>query len=305
LHKRLLSRSGRTARNAALAVAVLALTGCVSPVRHTTVVPPSEAPAPALEATLSDLLARLNEQTDTIKTLTATVDFEPTTGSVYSGVIKEYHDVKGFILLRKPSMIRILGQAPVVRTDIFDMVSDGHEFKVSIPPKHKFIVGPTDLKRPAKNALENLRPQHILEALAIPPIDRTNQPVSFEEDEGNGHRYYVVTVLEAAGTGEFFPLRRIWFDRADLNVARVQIYGPKGHSVEDVRYSGYRDFGGVTYPTDIQLRRPVEDYALAITVQKAVFNQPIPPEKFELKKPPNAELVDLSEAAQPEDQHGK
>jgi outer membrane lipoprotein-sorting protein len=277
----------------------------MSPVRQTTVVAPSQAPAPALEATLSGLLARLNNQSEKIQTLTATVDLQPTAGSVYSGVINEYHDVKGFVLIKRPAMIRILGQAPVVRTDIFDMVSDGREFRVSIPPKQKFIVGKTEFKRASKNALENLRPQHIFDALVIPPLDRAADDVSFEEDESDGHRYYVLTELKAAGTGEFSPVRKLWFDRSDLNVARLRIYASGGTLVEDVRYSAYRDFDGISYPTDIQFHRPIEDYALGITVEKAVFNRPIPAEKFELKKPANAQLVELSDVAEPEGPHGK
>ena len=301
----LLSRSGRIGVGATLGLAVFVTTSCLSPVRRTTVVAPSEAPAPALEATLSDLLDRLNDQSEKIRTLTATVDLQPTTGSVYSGVIKEYHDVKGFILIKKPEMIRILGQAPVVRTDIFDMVSNGREFKVSIPPKQKFIVGKTDLKRESKSTLENLRPQHIFEALVVPPIDRSTADLSFAQDEGEGHRYYVITVMKPDGPGRFSPLRKIWFDRSDLKVTRMQLYGPAGIYIEDIHYSDYRDFDGITYPTDIQLKRPIEDYALQIAVEKAVFNQPIPEQKFELKKPANAQLVDLSDNAQPGDQDGK
>ncbi len=107
--------------------------------------------------------------------MTATVDLEPTTGSIYSGVIKEYHDVRGFILIQSPAMIRMQGQAPVVRTDIFDMVSNGEEFRLYIPPLQKFVVGKTAFRRPSKNSLENLRPQHILEALLIPPVDPSTE----------------------------------------------------------------------------------------------------------------------------------
>jgi outer membrane lipoprotein-sorting protein len=305
LQKTFLPRPGRLWGCAALALLALVSTGCLGPVRRTTVVASSQAPAPALDATLPDLLTRLNNQSEKIQTLSATVDFQPTAGSVYSGVIKEYHDVKGFILLKKPAMIRILGQAPVVRTNIFDMVSDGREFRLSIPPKQKFIVGKTEFRRPSKNALENLRPQHILDALVIPPLDRAASQVSFEEDEADGRRYYVLTALQPVGIDEFSPLRKIWFDRSDLNIARLQIYSTGGTYIEDVHYSGYQDFEGVSYPTKIRLQRPVEDYALEIDVEKAVFNQPIPEEKFELKKPANAQLVELSDAAGPGGSHGK
>ncbi len=261
-------------------------------------------PPPALDATLPDLLTKLTRQNEQIQTLTATVDFEPTAGSVYSGVIKEYHDVKGFILFKKPSLIRILGQAPVVRTGIFDMVSDGQEFRLYVPPKHKFIVGKTTFTRPAKNALENLRPQHILDALLIPDLSAGDAKLAFEEMDWNNRRYYVVTALGADGGRELFPLRKVWFARADLSVARQQIFGPQGSYLEDVKYSHYKDFDGISYPSRIEIQRPIEDYALSITIEKATFNQPIAPEKFELKKPDNAELVEVGSAARGEAPHG-
>jgi hypothetical protein len=294
LRKRVLSLTGQFKGWIAVGVVAFALSGCLGPVKRTTRVPASEAPAPALEATLSDLLARLDNQSGKIQTLTATVDLQPTAGSVYSGVINEYHDVKGFILLKKPSLIRILGQAPVVRTNIFDMVSDGQEFRLNIPPKQKFIVGETTLRRPAKNALENLRPQHILDALVVAPIDHATDKLAFEQDEADGRQYYVITILKPSNPEDFQPVRKIWFSRTDLNVSRVQIYGTGGALLEDVHYSRYQDFSGTTYPSNIQLRRPAEDYELAITIERAAFNQEISPEKFELKKPQNAQLIDLT-----------
>jgi len=235
--------------------------------------------------------------------MTATVDLEPTTGSVYSGVIKEYHDVKGFILLQSPAMIRMQGQAPVVRTDIFDMVSNGEEFRLYIPPVQKFIVGKTAFSRPAKNSLENLRPQHILEALLVPALDQNREKWLLEEAQGAGRRYYVVLIVEAADGGELRLKRRAWFDRADLELARMQFYEAQGLYVEDVRYSQYQDFQGVNYPSHIELNRPVEDYRVAITILKATFNQPIDPEKFVLKQPADTQLIDLdAKEAKPSDQ---
>jgi outer membrane lipoprotein-sorting protein len=166
-------------------------------------------------------------------------------------------------------------------------------------------VGPTAFNRPAKNALENLRPQHILEALFVPQVDSAGGKNSFEEAEENGRRYYILTVFQAGDGEAMFPLRKIWFDRANLDVARLQTYGPKGNYIEGVDYSGYQDFEGTRYPSLIQITRPVEDYRLGIAIQKAAFNKDIPPDKFELKKPEGAELIDLSAKSQPEVDHGK
>jgi hypothetical protein len=264
-------------------------------VRRITRVVPAHAPGPALEASLPDLLARLRSQSEKIQTLTATVDLQPTAGSVYTGVIKEYQSVKAFILAQPPAMIRVLGEAPVVGTDIFDMASDGHRFQLYIPSRQKFIVGNTTINRPAKNPLENLRPQHILEALFIAPLKLGEDQLAFEEEDTQPGRYYVVTELRSgSAVGEFFPVRKIWFDRSGLQVSRVQIFGPGGTIREDVHYFHYRNFGGIEYPAVIDLTRPVEDYRLHITIQKAIFDKPIEPQKFQLQKPKGAQEVKLS-----------
>jgi outer membrane lipoprotein-sorting protein len=276
--------------------------GCA--VRSKTRVPASLIPPTPLIASAGDLIARVNAQSERIQTLTAKVGFAPTTGSVYSGVIQEYHDVRGFILFKKPAMIRIIGQAPVVRTNIFDMVSDGEEFRLSIPPKNKFIVGKTSAERPVKSPLENMRPRHILDALFIPSIDTAEGRHSFESAENTGRRFYILTIFQPGNGKELFPERKVWFDRSNLEVARLDLYGPGGALIETADYSGYQDYAGVTYPSEINIVRPVEDYSLSISIEKATFNQDIAPDKFELKKPADADLVELGALSGAEAGHG-
>src|SRR6202158_3033674 len=123
-----------------------------------------------MEAREAKLAAAKNEQARAVRTLQATVDLIPTTGSTYSGVIEEYHDVPGFILAKRPATVRVIGQAPVVAKNIFDMVSDGAIFRIYIPSKNTFLVGPTALTRPSTKPIENLRPNHIVEALFWPEL---------------------------------------------------------------------------------------------------------------------------------------
>lgn len=301
--ERSLALSRRLWVSLTLLAALVATCGCA--VRRTTKIPASQLPPPAREASMAELAGQVDAQSEAVRTFSATVDLEPTAGSVYSGVIKEYHDVKGFIFVERPAMIRMIGQAPIVRTNIFDMVSDGAEFRLYVPPKRKFIVGKTDFKRPAKNALENLRPQHILDALLIPPTDPSGEKLVLEEAEEAGRHYYVLMVLGSDENGGLNLKRKIWFDRSNLEIARMQLYAPGGVYLEDVRYAGYQDFEGVRYPAQIQVIRPIEDYRLSIRILKATFNQPIDPEKFDLEKPPGAELVELSAARRTEENRGQ
>ena len=234
------------------------------------------------DASLAELVAKIDAWSGPIHSMKATVDLAPTSGSVYSGVIKEYHDVKGAILVQRPSTIRMQGLAPLVRTTIFDMASNGEKFSLYIPIKQKFIVGKSAVQHKAKNALENLRPQHILQALVVPPINADRETTYRRKVAPHSQpnkRYLVVSILEQMDHQPTLQ-REVWFDRSNLELARVQFYDSEGTCTEDVSYSNYQDFNGIHYPTHIQLERPEDDYEVTITIEKATFNTSIPAENF-------------------------
>src|SRR5258708_26820664 len=134
----------------------------------------------AKDATREELLDSYNQMARNTKTLNATVELKPTAGSKYSGVIDEYHEVKAFLLAARPAKIRVIGQAPVVGTTVFDMASDSETFRVSIPSKKKFLVGPVAFERSSSRPIQNLRPQHLLGALLWPYI-RKEETVTLKE----------------------------------------------------------------------------------------------------------------------------
>ena len=74
--------------------------GCITIKRRTEV--RKEEIRPQLESSEENLLASYNEQVRAVQSLQATVDLIPSTGTTYSGVIEEYHDVPGFILAAAP-----------------------------------------------------------------------------------------------------------------------------------------------------------------------------------------------------------
>jgi outer membrane lipoprotein-sorting protein len=262
----------------------------------------------ALEATREELLEKYNAAAHGVKSINATVELKPTTGSNYSGVIEEYHEVKAFLLAARPAEIRMIGQAPVIGKTIFDMVSDGQMFRVAIPSKNKFLVGPVAVERASSKPIENLRPQHLLDALLWPEV-RKEEAVLFEEFNDESRRFYVLTVLRGGYQTEI--LRKLWFDRADLQVARTQSYGPRGVLVSDSHFSDWQPvvgdqeqvaatLSGVTsFPRDIRIERPHDDYRLELAFTKLLLNQEIPADRFKLEQPPGTELVNVGEG--PED----
>ena len=58
---------------------------------------------------------------------------------------RSIEEIRGYILVRKPDMLRMIGLFPIVRNTAFDMVSDGDRFKLSIPAKNKFYVGSAEV----------------------------------------------------------------------------------------------------------------------------------------------------------------
>ncbi len=254
-----------------------------------------------MEASEDQLVARYDMQARAVQTLLATVDLVPSTGSTYSGVIEEYHDVPGFILAKRPATVRVIGQAPVVAKNIFDMVSDGETFRIYIPSKNTFLVGSTSLVRASKKPIENLRPQHVVDALFWPELPAGTH-VLFEQFDADPNRYYILTLLREAAGDKLEIARKIWFDRVDLRVSRVQLYGAAGRLDSDMAYSDWQPIVAGSapttagnYPRDIRIWRPQDDYKLEIRILKLTVNEQITADRFELTQPPGTELVRVAE----------
>ena len=271
--------------------------GCAVSTRTT--VKPGEAPAPLKTAAKEDLVEKYNHAAEAIRSLNAAVTMKLTAGTAYTGVIEQYHEVKGFILAQKPASIRVIGQAPVVGKNVFDMVSDGETFHIFIPSKNKFLVGAANLERRSAKPIESLRPQHLLDALFWQPVPE-GAPVLFEEaNEANSHSY-VLTMVRRAGESQendWEIALKVWFDRADLNIARMEAFGGGGKVNSDVRYNGWQASGTASYPRQITLTRPGNDYQLGIAINKLALNETIVAERFVLEQPAGTELVRVGEEA--------
>jgi outer membrane lipoprotein-sorting protein len=258
-----------------------------------------------MEASEDQVVARYNEQARAVRTLQATVDLVPSTGSTYSGVIEQYHEVPGFILAKRPATVRVIGQAPLVAKNIFDMVSDGETFRIFIPSKNTFLVGSTSLSRTSKKPIENLRPQHVVDALFWPELP-AGAHVLFEQFDADPNRYYILTLLRDVAGGKIEIARKIWFDRVDLRVSRVQLYGAAGRLDSDIAYSDWQPLGAPSsgaapsattgsYPHDVHIWRPQDDYKLEIRILKLTVNEEITADRFELAQPGGTELVRVGE----------
>ena len=143
---------------------------------------------PLLTADRQTLLDSITRQFDAVHDFNADVDMVPALGTAEKSKITEYKDVRAYILFRKPADIRLIGLYPVVRTKAFDMVSNGPDFKLYVPSRNRFLIGKNEIEQPSTNKLENLRPQHFLDALMVRPVDLKTEKVLLDEPHRRGQR---------------------------------------------------------------------------------------------------------------------
>jgi Domain of unknown function (DUF4292) len=256
-------------------------------------------------ATKQELVAYINKEAAQIRTMQATVDIDTAVGGARKGKITEYKEIRGYVLARKPAMLRMEGLMPIVRTRAFDMVSDGRQFKVWIPPKNRFVVGRNDVITPnPQQPLENLRPQVIYDALLLPEIDPQNEVAVLEGgvetlSGDRGHKYeqptYVIDVIRGHGPDSWLS-RKIVFNRGSLLPDRQLIYNEAGTLVTDARYSTYNDYDAVLFPSKIEIKRPEEEYDITLNVVKLEFNKPLNENTFVLEQPPGVQVIHLDGA---------
>src|ERR1051326_2717284 len=153
-----------------LAVAVLAVNGCGFRTSHP--VKMRTSTAALKDASLEQLVQSINSNAARLTSLKATVDIDSSVLEQKKEKVTDNPQIAGYILMRKPEMLRMIGLVPVVHNHMFDMVSNGKNFELAIPVKNKFIVGSNrQPPKPSPQPMENLRPQHISDALLFKPID--------------------------------------------------------------------------------------------------------------------------------------
>ena len=288
----------------ASAVLPLALSGC-GLATHTHAVNRVTVIADVRNATLDQLLQQISGDYKFIQSMTATVDITATTGSEHNGEVKEYPTFAGYIVLRKPADLHIQMLVPVVRSRALEMVSDGKEFKLYIPPQNKAVTGKDqEPEKVSPNGLENLRPYIIRDALTMPPISADEEVALVDNSRiippGPGHPKmtleepdYDLTIVKHKQGQELELLRVIHIGRVTLQPYEQDIYDHAGHIATVVMYDKYQKFGDRVYPQVILIKRPLDEYSLKIEFSKIIFNQDVDDDSFLLNIPEGVPITKM------------
>jgi hypothetical protein len=284
-----------------LLLAVLPTAGCLFRTRP---VEETYSKTPLRESSQSALIDRIKQQAEKIQSLQATVDIDSSAGGVKKGHVTDYKEIRGYVLARKPAMLHMIGLLPIVRTTAFDMVSNGQEFELWIPPKNRFVVGHNEVQtHNADQPMESIRPQNIYDALLIRPVDQESEIAVMENSyeilhDAKGHRVlqedYELVVIHKRDQS-WGLARKIVFSRTDLQPVRQYIYDEVGNLATDARYADYKEYDGISFPSRIEIYRPQEEYDIKMNVLKLELNKPLRDDQFTLQQPPGAEVVHLDQ----------
>lgn len=280
-------------------MAVLSTTGCMFRTRP---VEDQYSKAPLKESTQQGLIDSINQQAESIHSLKATVDIDSSVGGLKKGHVTDYKEIRGYVLARKPDELHMVGLMPIVRSTAFDMVSNGQDFKLWIPPRNRFVIGKNEVTNPnAAQPMENIRPQNIYEALLIRPIDPNTEIAVLENGyetlhDAKGHRVlqddYELTIIQKYDKGWRLG-RKIIFGRIDLKPHRQFIYSDDGKVATDAKYAQYKDYDGFSFPSRIEIYRPQEEYDITLNMLRVEVNQPLKDDQFVLEQPSGAVVVNL------------
>jgi outer membrane lipoprotein-sorting protein len=258
------------------------------------------------EATLEQLVEAINQNAARLNSFKATVDIDTTVLERKKGELKDYPQVRGIVLLRKPEMLRMVLFVPVVRNTMFDMVSNGKTFELSVPSQNKFVVGSSKKTgKPSDKPLENLRPQHIFEALQLQPVDEAAGEIAILDNgleivkDPKKHKDveqqdYEVLIIARDAAGAYLS-RKVIFSRVDLLPHEQLIYDRKSRLITRARYENFTDHDGIMFPEVISIERPIEDYSITMSVVNLKVNAPLTDEQFVLSQPAGSKLVDVDE----------
>jgi len=284
---------------------ILALNGCGFRSSHP--VKMRTSTAMLRDATLDQLMESINTNAEKLKTLKATVDIDSSVLEQTKEKVTDNPQVAGYVLVRKPDLLRMRVLVPVVRNTMIDMVSNGQTFELAIPPKSQFIVGSNKQPvKPSPRPLYNLRPQHISDALLLKPIDPEKEIAVLESTteivkDPKSHKdaeqlAYTVVIIDKDANG-FFLSRKIIFSRTDLLPHEQHIYNRQGQLVTHALYENYSEYSGIMFPAIVAIQRPIEGYGITLSIVKMDVNVPLTDEQFVLTQPPGSQLINVDTQA--------
>lgn len=240
------------------------------------------------EATLPELITMINERSQKINTLIASIDidFRPLSE-------RNFRSCKGRLLVEKPDQIRLKGYRSLLPT-FFLLVSNGSNYWLSIPSKKRVYEGQVEEKIISEKLSQEdiyFTPSHIIDALFLDEIKLDVSQKAFLDILPD---MYIINIVKIADDGVLLSRKRIWIDRKDFTIYKHELFDSDGKIISEVSFREFKEFSGILFPRLIFIRRPWERIDTRLLFNNITFNTSIDSGAFTFSPPKEQEVINLS-----------
>jgi hypothetical protein len=249
------------------------------------------------------LLATYNNQARLVRSIKAVAVIHATRGPKFGPKAGTSHPVTGFFDFDQPASLRVTGVAPPLGKKVFDLASDGREFRL-LAPDHEIVklyIGLVDAQ-PNFSAIsvpeisDIARPREILDALRWQEgtLRKTRSTGASENDT------LEFDLPPRAGNPIIGKLK---FDSKTGALASLQIRDAHGELISEIFYADWQavaaepaDASKGCFPRRVQLVQPMEDVQLDFRFLEMTLNPRLSRVNFRVSPPPGTPVIRLSTA---------
>ena len=256
------------------------------------------------ETSLQNLRARLletyNAQSRLVRSLKTTAQVHIIRGPKFGKAAGKSKMMGAIMDFQQPAWLRATGVAPPAGVRLFDMASDGREFRLLAPDHDKMtlFVGPAWSQPDFTAGALNLRPQEFLDALRWGEgklMLGRSAPVAANK----GIETLEIDLPPRGGKNVTGKLR---FDLTKGTVSSLTIYDAEGLLISDIHYADWRlmsQQSGQTdegcFPRRVQVIHEAEDFQIDIRFLEMTLNPPLDRAAFRISVPRGIPTVHVKE----------
>ena len=246
------------------------------------------------------MLAVYNNQAKYIRSIKAVAQVRVIRGAKFGNSAGTTYVIGSFMDFEQPAWLRVTGVVPPVGNKLFELSSDGREFRLMAPERDKMtlFVGPSEGPPAYRIGNLNLRPQEFLDVLRWEEgklgLKSGSRPTV------SGQRFVVDVDLPPRTGGSVSG--KLQFDLAAGLIASLRIYDAAGEVLSELVYSEWRTANGGSqdakkgcYPHRIRVIHPKEDVQLDVRFLEVTLNPQLPRSGFRFKPPRGIPVVHISE----------
>jgi hypothetical protein len=256
------------------------------------------------EASLQNLRVRLlasyNAQSRLVHSLKTTAQVHIIRGPKFGKSAGKSKMMGAIMDFQQPAWLRAMGVAPPGGIKLFDMASDGREFRLLAPDHNKMtlFVGPAWSQPDFTAGSLNLRPQEFLDALrwGEGKLMLAQSPSRAVE---KGLETVEINLPPRGGKNVTGKLR---FDLAKGTVSSLTIYNAEGGLISDIHYADWRRMSQQSgqsdegcFPRRVQVIHEAEDFQIDIRILEMTLNPTIDRARFRISVPRGVPTVHVTE----------